>query len=178
MRKFILVSLLLASAILILIPSVVMAAAVTPTILSGNPTPDKILGLEGNYWYKVDPPHSGTFNKDGHSVQWTISVDGKSLNFDHASPGIIAVIVKGGPNANLYRYDIPMESDTSLRAPDNNGGNIPQISHVIFVWGVEPLRPVPEFPAGLLFGIGLAGVGGFVLIRRHNHPAAIKRVTN
>lgn len=56
----------------------------------------------------------------GHHFDWVSNI------------GIAAVLVKGGPDANFYHYDPPETEDEELRAPDNPGGNIPDLSHVSF----------------------------------------------
>ena len=78
---------------------------------------------------KVDPVANGTF---GGLV--TISnYNGKTFDWALTSAGVAAwdvayVIVKGGPNANLYMYDFAADvsyddSDTGLHAPLNPNGN-------------------------------------------------------
>ncbi|MCZ7544384.1 MAG: hypothetical protein M5R40_13020 [Anaerolineae bacterium] len=65
---------------------------------------------------------------DGTHVQWTSSL------------GIDAVIVKGGPNANVYVYDPPAESfgDFMLHSPVNpRNGKIYGLSHVDFCYDYE-----------------------------------------
>ncbi|WP_170233691.1 hypothetical protein [Ornithinimicrobium humiphilum] len=69
-----------------------------------------------------------TFTSDGTWVDWTSTV------------GIDAVIVKGGPNANVYRYDPPAESfgDTGLVTPTNPNNYKPYgLSHVDFCYDIE-----------------------------------------
>ncbi|KHG64665.1 hypothetical protein QT17_11065 [Thermus sp. 2.9] len=86
--------------------------------------------------YKVDPPTSGTSNVDayGHYVTVSFSQDGRYVDWS-SNLAISAVIVKGGPNANVYIYNPPATSDTGLRAPDHpREGQIPAISHVTFCW--------------------------------------------
>nr|WP_279232074.1 hypothetical protein [Thermus albus] len=83
--------------------------------------------------YKVDPPVSGTYTVDayGNTITPTFSGDGKYVDWS-STLGMTAVIVKGGPGANVYVYDPPATSDSGLHAPPNQGGNIPTISHVTF----------------------------------------------
>jgi len=75
-------------------------------------------------------PHSGGLGSvtltlgSGNTFSWTSTF------------GIDAVIVKGGPNANLYAYDPPSEavSDSGLHAPDNPSGGFAGLSHVEFCY--------------------------------------------
>lgn len=39
---------------------------------------------------------------------------------------------------------------------------------------VKPSDPLPELPTGLLFGLGLLGIGGFVLVKRHTKAVTVK----
>jgi len=69
------------------------------------------------------------------------------------------------------------DSDNSPQPPYVAGQYQYNPGALIFKLDVEyeesnPPPPVPEFPAGLLFGLGLLGVGGFVLVRRHRLAAA------
>ena len=58
--------------------------------------------------------------------------DGKYVSFTSSEP-IGLVIVKGGPNANLYDYNPAVTSDSNLHAPYNpNSGKYYGISHVNF----------------------------------------------
>lgn len=85
--------------------------------------------------YKVDSPTSGTstYTVDayGNTITVTLSSDGKYVGWS-STLAMTAVIVKGGPGANVYRYDPPATSDTGLHAPPNQGGNIPNVSYVTF----------------------------------------------
>ncbi len=51
--------------------------------------------------------------------------------------GIGAVIVKGGPNANVYSYSPQATGDSGLASPINNGGQIPGLSNLTFCWEDE-----------------------------------------
>ncbi len=114
------------------------AASVTPTVVSGNPT---CVGLGYVYGFKPqpEPPPSGTYTfPDGVN---TVTITSVGTYFDWTSTlGIDAVIVKGGPNANVYVYQPPAESfaDTVLNAPINPGNNKPYgISHIEFCYDYE-----------------------------------------
>lgn len=86
--------------------------------------------------FKVDPPQSGTYALDnyGNTVTVNFSEDLRYVSWT-SNIAITAVIVKGGPGANVYWYDPPATSGSGLRAPDHpRPGQIPQISHVTFCW--------------------------------------------
>ncbi|WP_041433982.1 hypothetical protein [Thermus sp. CCB_US3_UF1] len=86
--------------------------------------------------YKIDPPTSGTYPLDtyGHQVTVNFSPDGRYVDWS-SNLAIAAVIVKGGPGANVYLYDPPATSGIGLRSPDHpTSGQIPAISHVAFCW--------------------------------------------
>lgn len=119
----------------------VMAAAVTPVVIEGNPT---CVGLGYDFGFKIDPPTPGTYPVGNGSITWT-TADG--VYFDWTSTfGIDAVLVKGGPNANLYVYNPPALAfgDTGLHAPVDaspGGGQPYGISHLEFCFddkGEEP----------------------------------------
>jgi hypothetical protein len=119
--------------------SPVDAARVTPTVKEGNPS---CQDLGFNLGLKIEPVANGT-------TQF-ITLSGVGASFDWTSTmGIDVVIVKGGPNANLYTYDPPAEatSDTDLTAPINpNSGQPSGLSHVEFCYDREA-PPAPTSPA-------------------------------
>jgi uncharacterized repeat protein (TIGR01451 family) len=109
-------------------PTPAMATHVTPVFVEGNPT------CGGN---KFDPPSNGTHNVPGFGSITVSNANGST--FDWSSTfGVDSVIVKGGPNANVYTYDPPAEAfgDTGLHAPLND--NTPNqddffgLSHIEF----------------------------------------------
>jgi len=113
------------------------ATTITPTLLPGNPT---CADLGYDFGFKVDPPASGTYSIDGiNSV--TVTVNGDGTIFDWSSNlGMDAVIVKGGPVANVFVYDPPAEatSDTGLHAPVNpNNNKFYGLSHMDFCFDYE-----------------------------------------
>jgi uncharacterized repeat protein (TIGR01451 family) len=116
--------------------SVGAGAATSPTFVPGNPS---CTSLGYDFGFKVDPPDSGTYTVPGVG---TITVDADDIAFDWSSTfGIDAVIVKGGPNANLYVYDPPSEStgDSDLQSPNNPANNQPYgLSHIEFCYDLEP----------------------------------------
>lgn len=128
------------------------AAGVTPTSYPGNfvssGDDDQVCydmsaqGLIGEqtgelHGFKVDPP----VDFDNGDVSVDISADGKSLSWESA-PGVtvLAVIVKGGPNFNVYDYTSPptlVSSDSGLHSPLHKG-KVPQISHYNVCYSIEP----------------------------------------
>jgi hypothetical protein len=73
----------------------------------------------------------------------TLSTDGTYLSFS-SSFKIGAVIVKGGPAANVYVYDPQQFSDSGLAAPINKGGRRAGLSNVTFCW--NPDKPDDDDP--------------------------------
>lgn len=120
---------------LFVVSSAARATTVTPTLVAGNPS---CTSLGYPFGFKPNTPSEGnpvgvhsvaggtiTITKSGESISWTSTI------------GIDAVIIKGGPNANLYVYDPPAESfgDTTLVAPTNpSNGNPYGFSHVEFCY--------------------------------------------
>lgn len=97
---------------------VASAASVEPSLINGNPS------CEGGL--KIEPVTSGTYGPV------TISVSGSSFSFT-STEVVTAVIVKGGPNANLYNYGAGVTSDSGLNAPINpKNGNPYGLSHLCF----------------------------------------------
>jgi hypothetical protein len=112
----------------------VAAASVTPQVVSGNPS---CVGLGYTYGFKPqpEPPPSGTYTIPGTS--YTVTIDSDGTSFDWTSTlGIDAVIVKGGPAANVYRYTPESFGDTDLVSP-NNPTTPPEISHIEFCYDFE-----------------------------------------
>ncbi len=112
------------------------AASVTPVYVAGNPT---CADLGYTYGLKFDYPSKspGTYPLGTGTVTWTLT-NNKVVDWT-STFGVDAVIVKGGPNANVYKYDPPAESfgDSGLVSPINVGGNLPDLSHVDFCYDYE-----------------------------------------
>lgn len=110
----------------------VSAAAVTPVVLPGNPI---CADLGYAYEIKIDPPTAGTYALGYGSFTWT-TTDGVTMNWS-STIGVDAVIVKGGPNANLYTYVPESYGDTGLTSPLAPNGRPYAISHISVCFDYE-----------------------------------------
>lgn len=117
---------------LLLVSPVKAASSVQPIPHSGNPS---CTDLGYDYGKKYDVPggtklSDGTYDLQGLIVE--IKSDGTFIDWETKIP-VDAVLVKGGPNANEYKYDPAELSGEGLRSPDHpNPGKIPGISHIDF----------------------------------------------
>ena len=104
-------------------------------VVSGNPKCED-LGYEFGFKPQPEPPPSGTYpfpNDPNHSV--TITSDRSTFDWQSTLP-IDAVIVKGGDNANVYKYTPGGFGGSQLHAPVNpNNGKTYDISHIDFCCG-------------------------------------------
>jgi hypothetical protein len=114
------------------------SASVEPVEQSGNPT---CQDFGYPFGLKIDPPASGTYYLPDNSGSVTVNITGPGT-FDWSSTfGIDAVIVKGGPKANVYFYDPESTGDTDLSTPLNQQNNKPYgLSHITFCFDVDPLQ--------------------------------------
>jgi uncharacterized repeat protein (TIGR01451 family) len=112
-------------------PTPAAATHVSPQFKAGNPSCED-LGYD--FGFKIEPVTGGEHSGGLGSVTLTL---GSGNTFSWTSTfGIDAVIVKGGPNANLYAYDPPSEafSDSGLHAPDSPSGGFAGLSHLEFCY--------------------------------------------
>jgi len=116
-------------------------ATVDPVYKAGNPS---CADIDSSWTELKIEPVSDQTKSDG---TLTVTIDVTGNTFDWTSNiGVDAVIVKGGPNANLYRYDPPAEvkSDKGLHAPFNDSsGDWYGLSHISFCYDVEQPPPSP-----------------------------------
>lgn len=121
-----------------LAPAGAQAATVTPFLVPGNPSCADVQGAEVWTELKKDSPRGVVVLDDGVvTATATIADDKKSLSFT-AAPGVDAVIVKAGAEANVYVYDPDSTGDTGLVVPPSNA----DISHVSFCYGPDaPVKP-------------------------------------
>lgn len=108
------------------------AASVDPVLEPGNPPCP-----EGTIEFKIEPPNPGVYEIDGTGETVNVEINGDDVNWD-STLCMDAVIIKGGPNGNVYQYDPPEEScgDEGLQAPDNNGSPY-GISHISFCYDLN-----------------------------------------
>jgi hypothetical protein len=116
------------------------ASGVTATTYEGNTSGEgnsscSALNL-GPSGTKVD----GAYSQSVGGYRFTVSSSKQSLSFAPiagTTPTTLvrAVIVKGGPAYNVYRYPAGQTSDAGLTSPVNGGGNIPVISHYVVCYG-------------------------------------------
>ena len=114
------------------------ASSVSPIFEPGNPSCTD-LGYDFGFKPQPEPPPTDTYTfPDGVNA---VDIDSDGTYFDWSSTlGIDAVIVKGGSNANVYKYDPPAESfgDVDLSSPINPNNNKPYaISHIEFCYDYE-----------------------------------------
>ena len=120
-----------------------MAASVTPTAYPGNlkdcddlPSVGKWDGLglsTGSAPVDGQPYSLG----GGHSVTFTYNPSNpKLINFSATLP-LDYVVVKGGPNYNVYHYVPPEDADTDLTSPPNDGNDV-GVSHVLVCFKPRP----------------------------------------
>jgi hypothetical protein len=121
----------------------VLAASVVPEFVDGNPTCQDL-----GYTYGFKPGTSngvpednpeGTFNLPGDDTN-TVTIDPNATGLDAWSSTLSmdAVIIKGGPNANVYRYNPESTSDSSLSTPINTSNDdLYGLSHVEFCYDYD-----------------------------------------
>lgn len=127
---------LLCPVVMLIFVSQTFASPVTPIFVAGNPSCTS-LGYAFGFKPQPEPPPSGTYTFPDGVNTVTITSDGTYFDWS-ATLGIDAVIVKGGPNANVYVYSPEATSDTVLNSPINpNNGRPFAISHIEFCYDYE-----------------------------------------
>jgi hypothetical protein len=141
----------------------VNAASVTPVERPGNDSnPNDYTPPEGCIHYEIpnsanEGTHTVRFNSDGMvdangPFIFTIVVGiapgndyTEVLSWSSNFP-IESVIVKGGPNFNIYSYDTGVRNDTSLVSPNVASGKPADISHVSVVICPNDIPDCPDCP--------------------------------
>jgi hypothetical protein len=107
---------------------------IAPVFASGNPEPNCAQII---HRVKIDPPTPGTYNlPNGGTLTISLRTGpcGEVLDWV-ASPGveIYEMVVKGGPNANIYYYPTPIPYDNNLHTPVGPSGYY-GVSHIDFCY--------------------------------------------
>ncbi|RCK76450.1 MAG: hypothetical protein ANABAC_0601 [Anaerolineae bacterium] len=125
------ISLALVWGLILVLPT--LAASVTPELVEGNPSCSRTYGLVG--FKPADTmPGTYTYNVFGMGVLTMTVKDGPFVDWS-SNFGIDKVIVKGGPNANVYSYNPASNGDMDLTTPTNPNNNKPYgLSHVEFCY--------------------------------------------
>jgi hypothetical protein len=118
------------------------AATVSPTVHPGNV--NSCSDIEpGTYGVTIDAPAgSGSFDHGTLTGTYSVSDDGTTFDWASGTVPVSFVVVKGGTDANVYRYRASMR-DSGLVSPLNGGRQVPTISHVLVCYGEQPPPPVP-----------------------------------
>lgn len=112
-----------------------------PRVVPGNPSSCEAAGAgTGLLTFKIDPAKSGTYTTPDGRVTVTIDASEKVFSFT-ASAGLRAVVVKGGPAANVYVFDGEVTRGSALVAPANKG-----LSHIDICYPKEPAPPTKPPP--------------------------------
>src|SRR5688572_3770378 len=117
-----------------------LADHVPPVFVPGNPScPAGLTEL------KIEPVADGTYTDGTLTVTIDVRDTAAGPVFDFtANIGVDTVIVKGGPNANIYNYSPEATSDTGLHAPVNDSnGKYFGLSHISFCYDVDPATNTP-----------------------------------
>ena len=137
---------LVATGALLLVPAAASAATVDPAHREGNPSCSALGYAHG---LKFDPPTAGSKSAGGVTVDLSLGTGafGKLVGWSSSAP-VDAVIVKGGPNANVYAYAGGATGDTGLHTPFNGPSKYYGLSHVSFCWDGHVNPPSDDPPVG------------------------------
>ncbi len=127
-----------------------VAAANSPAYVAGNPACSDIQGSASWTELKIESPGGGMHRVSDSYLTATTTASGTLIDWV-ASQGVDAVIVKGGPNANVYYYGSEATSGNDLHAPTNpSNGTYYGLSHITFCYDrgtpPAPTQPAPSNP--------------------------------
>ncbi len=119
-------------------------------------------GMSG-YQYstgKQDYPFTST--SFGNNV--SVTTDGVNVSWAITPPAgycvsNVAVIVKGGPNANVYYYNDGQSSDSGLASPVNASGNPAGLSNLTICYNLVACANECDWQEETAYGGGVAGAG-------------------
>lgn len=115
----------------------------SPETVDGNPTCGVF--TDGGVEFKIDGGSEFTNADTGRYTDGVLIVDlvffvadqGRAFNWS-SNIGVDVVVVKGGPGANVYRYDPIATSGSGLHSPLNlDNGNWYGLSHISFCYTTE-----------------------------------------
>jgi len=131
----------------LLVPSTyptALAASVEPQLIEGNPTCEDV--GDGGTQFKIenstdlDGKDTGQYTDGRLVVDLEIYETEMGWAFDWSTNiDVCAVLAKGGPRANLYRYLPAADGDTLMHSPLNSSsGTWYGLSHISFCYDGEP----------------------------------------
>jgi len=146
------------------------AAGVEPVLVSGSGSGGNVTCSEAAssagldvYQYttgKQDYPFDA--NSFGENV--TVITDGTYVSWSITPPSgmcvsNVAVIVKGGPTANVYYYNNGESSDTGLASPVNSSGNPAELSNLTICYNLVDCSTCCTWQEETAYAGGIAGSG-------------------
>jgi hypothetical protein len=130
-------SLLGAPAALAQTPGPPSGNGVQPVLVTGNPNCTQTLGYDFGWKPQPEPPPSGSYAFPDGINTFDLTSDGSYFDWT-STLGLDAVIVKAGPNANVYTYAPESTGDTLLHGPINPNNDQPYaISHIELCYDYE-----------------------------------------
>jgi hypothetical protein len=169
---------LLGLTMVLAIPVLAMSGAIWTTDSGGNPVDQNIYGAKTEVYLNGGPKGGGGGLPDGNYYVQLTEPDGDVLGRSYPD----TVTVSGGilPASQLTAILYTASSGFTAKGYDdttNNGGEYkvwvsqdpefpPSQSKTDNFKVLPPITPVPELPAIALFGVGLAGIGAFIIIKR------------
>ena len=138
------------------------ASSVAPTVHLGNVNSCADVA-PGTHGISIDSPSgSGTFDDGTLTGSYTVSGDLTTFAWTSDAVPVNVVVVKGGPDANVYDYGAGALGDAGLVSPHNGGDNVPAISHVLLCYG----RPAPPPPPAR----------GTIVVEKKTDPAGAEQL--
>jgi hypothetical protein len=134
----------LAVVLVLMIATIATAASVTPTFHAGNTPSDGDLKTGDPSLGSTDYTGTGSISLLPYDITITVTAyapEGEQLAFESNDPdvNVLKVWMKGGDNYYEYYYGPDgVQSDSGLICPNNAGGKVPTISHVVFFFVAAP----------------------------------------
>jgi hypothetical protein len=152
-------------------------------ISNGSPQDGDVAFSGGDYWVinlKTSDWHSsctallGTVDSNGENFDDFENLI--PLKYRYSNAGILEIQLQTDPeDAIVPQYSYlalkVINTSTSTQTIDTLGVG----SSYISAPDSDPVYPTPEIAAGVLFGLGLAGVGAFIMVRRKQGKASSAR---